>query len=486
MEKNIEKEILNILAKQKRKEKLSKEEIEKTVMGYTKNVIDEKYMEEYIRHIYNFGMSEEELFYLTEVMAFSGEVFKGLDDLYIDKHSTGGVGDKVTLILMPLLATLGFKCAKMSGRSLGLTGGTADKLESIKDINIDLSKVKFLENAEEIGICLMTQTEKIAPADKKIYDLRDRKKLTDSIPLIASSIMSKKIALGCKNLILDVTCGSGAFMKNEKDAEELGKLMQKIGENFGMRVLIVISNMDKPLGKTVGNRLEVLEALEVLSGRKSEVRDLCVDFAYLFVEKYREFFKKKYEETKKEEYLKISKLKKADIEEVLDNNKAKDRFFKMLKKQGVKEDEIKKLEEEYLEYNIKDAEEINIYSEKSGYIEKISAIGAAKCAFESGSGKLNIEDKIDPLAGIRYLKFENEKIKKDEIIGKIYLSKERYLKLSENKVKKDTYLNKLKKMFLESVKILDIESENKDEENDENKEKLEEKTIEKNEILKWF
>lgn len=479
---NVDKEILNILAKQKRKEKLSKEEIEKIVMGYTKNELDEKYMEEYIRHIYNFGMSEEELFYLTEVMAFSGEVFEGLDDLYIDKHSTGGVGDKVTLILMPLLASIGFKCAKMSGRSLGLTGGTADKLESIKDINIDLSKVKFLENAEEIGICLMTQTEKIAPADKKIYDLRDRKKLTDSIPLIASSIMSKKIALGCKNLILDVTCGSGAFMKNEKDAEELGKLMQKIGENFGMRVLIVISNMDKPLGKTVGNRLEVLEALEVLSGRKGEVRDLCVDFAYLFVKKYREFFKKKYEKTKIEEYLKISRLKRTDIEEVLDNNKAKNKFFKMLKKQGVKDDELEKLEEEYLKYNIKEAEEINIYSDKSGYIEKIFAVDAAKCAFESGSGKLNVEDKIDPLAGIRYLKLENDKIENGEIIGKIYLSKERYLKLSENKVKMDIYLNKLKKMFLESVKISNIENKILKEEKQEKNEKIKEK----NEILKWF
>lgn len=474
MEKEIFK-IEEILSKQKSGKKLAKREIEKIIIGYTNEIIPEKYVEEYIRYIYENGMSKEELFDLTDIMTNSGEVFEEFDDTYIDKHSTGGVGDKVTLVLIPLLSSLGFKCAKMSGRSLGLTGGTADKLESIKDIDIDLSKEKFLANVEEIGLSLMTQTVSVAPADKKIYDLRDRKNLTDSIYLIASSIMSKKIALGCKNLILDVTCGKGAFMKNKEDAVKLGKLMKEIGENFNMRILICVTDMNQPLGHTIGNRLEVLEALRVLSGEEGIVFNLCVDLVNIYILKFKKYFKQRYEETKDIKYLNLAKITRTDIEEKLKNGEAKKKFLEMLKIQNVSEEEILKLEKESLEYKMEDAEEIDVYIEKEGKIFEISAIDAAKASFKAGSGRINEEDKIDMLSGLRYLKLSNEKITLDKPFAKIYMSKEKYAKLNKEDIEELKQLVK---------KTISLKEETKDKKDQQEYKNLE--NIVSEEILDWF
>lgn len=437
-----------IFAKIKNKESFSETEIKDFVDGYTKGKISDEEAEKIIRYIYINGMSEKEIFYLTKAMAKSGEIFSWKDSLLIDKHSTGGVGDKLTLILMPILAEIGFKSAKMSGRSLGLTGGTADKLESIKGMNIDLTKQEFKENVNKNGIAIMTQTKKIAPADKKIYALRDKKGLTDSIPLIASSIMSKKIALGCKNLILDVTFGSGAFMKDTKNARKLAKLMVKIGEKFNIKTLAAITNMEEPLGHTIGNRLEVLEAFNVLNGEKGRIRDLAVDISYLFIQKYKE-------ELIKEGNRHIANITKQDIENIIDSKRALKKFENMLKMQGVYADEILKLNKEKDGYNINgNIKKINIYANEDFEILKIDAHIAAKCSFMCGSGKNKEDEKIEYNAGIIYEKLSGEKINKGDLLGKVYISK--------NKLeKKEVNITEIEELFRKSIIKKENNLENK-------------------------
>lgn len=437
-----------ILKKIKNKEHFSESEIKYFVNGYTKGEITEEDAEKVIRYIYINGMSEKEIFYLTKEMAKSGEIFSWEDSLLIDKHSTGGVGDKLTLVLMPILSEIGFKCAKMSGRSLGLTGGTADKLESIKGMNIDLTKEEFKENVNKNKIAIMTQTKKIAPADKKIYALRDKKGLTDSIPLIASSIMSKKIALGCKNLILDVTFGSGAFMKDTKSAIKLAKLMVKIGEKFNIKTLAAITNMEEPLGHTIGNRLEVLEAMNVLNGEKGRVRDLAVDISYLFIQKYKK-------ELIKEGNEHIGNIQKEDIEKIIDSKRALRKFENMLKMQGVSSDEIIKLDKEKDEYNINEnIKKINIYAEEDFEILKIDAHTASKCSFMCGSGKNKADEEIEYNAGIIYEKLSGEKINRGNLLGKVYISRN---KLEKNEIS----IKEIEELFRKSIIKKENNLENK-------------------------
>ena len=238
--------ILDIIAKKRDKKELSKEEIEYFIENYTNGNIADYQAAALVMAIYLNGMTKEETTYLTIAMANSGDVLD-LSELgtVIDKHSTGGVGDKITLILMPIMAAMGVAVAKMSGRGLGFTGGTADKLEAIPGYRTNITEEEFRKNVKEIGISLITQTANLAPADKKLYELRDTISCTDSIPLIASSIMSKKIAAGANKVVLDVTCGSGAFMKNKEEAEKLSKVMKQIGELAGKETICIITNMDE-------------------------------------------------------------------------------------------------------------------------------------------------------------------------------------------------------------------------------------------------
>ena len=251
--------------------KLSKEQIEYFVNNYTNGNITDYQAAALVMAIYINGMDEEEITNLTLAMANSGDILD-LSELgiVVDKHSTGGIGDKVTLILAPIIASLGIPVAKMSGRGLGYTGGTADKLEAIPGYNVVLDEKQFIENVKEIGISLITQTANLAPADKKIYALRDSINCVESIPLIASSIMSKKIASGANKIVLDVTCGSGAFMKTKENAKKLAETMEKMGKLAERETVAVITNMDQPLGKYVGNTLEVIEAIEALNGHWQE------------------------------------------------------------------------------------------------------------------------------------------------------------------------------------------------------------------------
>jgi pyrimidine-nucleoside phosphorylase len=264
--------ILDIIQKKRDREVLTAEEIRYFVDGYTNGHIPDYQMSALLMAIFLNGMDRQELKELTKAMTESGDKvdLSMFGELSVDKHSTGGVGDKTTLIVAPLVAALGGKVAKMSGRGLGHTGGTVDKLESIPGFQTTLTRDAFIDQVSRIGIAVIGQSGRIAPADKKIYALRDVTATIDSIPLIASSIMSKKLAAGSKNIVLDVKFGSGAFMKSFDSARQLAETMVEIGQSAGRRVMAMMTNMDDPLGKAVGNALEVLEAVDVLSGGGSD------------------------------------------------------------------------------------------------------------------------------------------------------------------------------------------------------------------------
>ena len=264
--------IIEIIAKKRDGKELNKEEIDYFIQGYTKGEITDYQASALVMAIYIQGMTDQEITDLTMAMAHSGEILdlSSLGEHVVDKHSTGGVGDKVTLILMPIIASLGIPVAKMSGRGLGFTGGTIDKLESIPGYSTNVNIKQFMENVQTIGISLIGQTMNLAPADKKIYALRDTIACTESIPLIASSIMSKKIAAGADKIVLDVTCGSGAFMQNQEEAKKLANRMNRIGTLAGKETICIITNMDQPLGYAIGNQLEIIEVIECLKGNMPE------------------------------------------------------------------------------------------------------------------------------------------------------------------------------------------------------------------------
>jgi len=264
-------DMINIIQKKKKKLFLTKEEIDFVVKGYTMGVIPDYQVSALLMAICFNGMNEEEIFNLTIAMAESGDMLDldNISDIIVDKHSTGGVGDKTTLIITPIVAALGGHVVKMSGRGLGHTGGTIDKLESIAGFSTNISEAQMFEQVKKIGAVIVGQTANLTPADKKLYALRDVTATVDSIPLIASSIMSKKIASGAKRIVLDVKVGSGAFMKDFESATLLAEEMVKIGKNANRKVVALITNMDVPLGNNIGNSLEVMEAIEVLSGKRT-------------------------------------------------------------------------------------------------------------------------------------------------------------------------------------------------------------------------
>ena len=279
--------IIDIITKKKNKEELSYDEINYAITNYLNGEVKDYQMSSLLMAIVLNGMTDEETFNLTKIMIESGDVIdlSSINGTVVDKHSTGGVGDKTTLILAPLLATLGLKVAKMSGRGLGHTGGTIDKLESIEGFKVKLDEKEFIKQVNDIGLSIISQTANLVPADKKLYALRDVTGTTESIPLIASSIMSKKIASGASHIILDVKVGNGALMKNIKDATELANEMIKIGKRYNRKVICVLTNMEEPLGNTIGNAIEVKEAIETLKGNGPEdLNNLVITLASLLIE----------------------------------------------------------------------------------------------------------------------------------------------------------------------------------------------------------
>ena len=391
-------EIIDIIDKKKYKQELTKEEIEFAVNSYTNGDIPDYQMSSLLMAILLNGMTNKEVFYLTDVMMHSGDILdlSRFNGLVVDKHSTGGIGDKTTIILGPVLASLGCKLAKISGRGLGITGGTADKLESIKGYDISLSKEEFLKQVEDIGISLSYNIGNLAPADKKIYALRDVTGTVDSIPLIASSIMSKKIASGADAIVLDVKVGKGAFMKDVESARELATLMIEIGKYFNKKVKAVLTNMDIPLGHNIGNRIEVQECVDVLSGGGDEnLKEVTISLASNL----------------------LNMVTKKSVEECrllvidsLNNGSALNKFKELVKAQGGDYDSI-------FENNSKT---YTLSALKSGYITDINSELVGKASMQIKVGRETKEDQIDYESGITILKGINDQITIGDDLAIIY------------------------------------------------------------------
>lgn len=383
--------------------KLSKEQIEYFVNNYTNGNITDYQAAALVMAIYINGMDEEEITNLTLAMANSGDILD-LSELgiVVDKHSTGGIGDKVTLILAPIIASLGIPVAKMSGRGLGYTGGTADKLEAIPGYNVVLDEKQFIENVKEIGISLITQTANLAPADKKIYALRDSINCVESIPLIASSIMSKKIASGANKIVLDVTCGSGAFMKTKENAKKLAETMEKIGKLAGRETVAVITNMDQPLGKYVGNTLEVIEAIEALNGHwQEDVKEVVLLLGANMIKL-----------AGKGDDLEENKVK---MLEQIENGEALSKFKELVVKQG---GDVSYIED--LEKFPKAKYKLPVIATKSGIVNKLNAEEVGKIAMKLGAGRLRKEDEIIKEVGIELNKKVGNNVEIGDILAYIH------------------------------------------------------------------
>ena len=419
--------ILEIANKKVNKEELSKEEIDFFVKNYTNGSINDDEAEKVIRAIYNNGMTKEEITNLTLSMAHSGDVLD-LSEFgnVVDKHSTGGVGDKITLILIPIVASLGVPVAKMSGRGLGFTGGTADKIEAIPGYRTDLSEEEFRKNVKEIGISLITQTGNLAPADKKIYALRDIIGCTDNIPLIASSIMSKKIAAGANKIVLDVTCGSGAFMKTKEDAIELSKVMKDIGKLANKETVCIITNMDEPLGKTVGNTLEVIETIEALKGNMEEdVKEVVLELGSYILK-----LAGKGDDIEHNKEMIIDSIK---------SGKAIHKFEELVQNQG---GDISYIEDTTKFEKAKYSKEIKLNEE--GYISKINAEKIGRIACMLGAGRTKKDDIIDMTAGIIFNKKVGDYINREEVVATIYSNSNDRMEEAESLIKNTIQINKEK------------------------------------------
>jgi pyrimidine-nucleoside phosphorylase len=395
--------ILEIIAKKRDKKVLSKEEIDFFVKNYTNGNITDYQAAALIMAIYINGMNYEETTSFTLAMAHSGEVLD-LSELgmVVDKHSTGGIGDKITLILMPIIASLGIPSAKMSGRGLGFTGGTVDKLESIPGYNTNIDISEFINNVKNIGISLMGQTLNLAPADKKIYALRDTISCVESIPLIASSIMSKKIAAGAEKIVLEVTVGSGAFMKNIEDATKLSETMIGIGNLADKETICILTNMNQPIGYSIGNSLEVIEAVEALNGNmQDDVKDIILSLGSYMMK-----LAGKGDD--------IEQNKKMIMENI-NNKKALNKFKELIKNQGGDvsyiEDTSKFEKAKYI---------IPIKSEKIGYIKSMDNEKIGYISSSLGAGRLKKEDKINDKVGIIINKKIGDKVNVGDVLGFIH------------------------------------------------------------------
>ena len=376
--------ILDIIDKKEKNQKLTKEELEYAVNGFLSGEIKDYQMSAFLTEIDLLGLSDEETLNLTDIMLKSGETLNlGIDT--VDKHSTGGVGDKTTIILAPLVASLGVSVAKMSGRGLGHTGGTIDKLESIPGFKTSMTLEQFKNQVKKIQIALVGQMGNLVPADKKIYALRDVTGTVDSIPLIASSVMSKKLASGSNKIVIDLKVGTGALVDNLEDAKTLGNLMIKIGKHYHKDTACLLTDMYEPLGLAVGNSLEVIESINTLKGKgPKDVTELVLDLAALMVSM---------EKGISEEEAKAKAL------ENLQNGKAYHKFLEWIIAQGGNIEGLKTAQ------NTK-----TITSSKSGYISKIDALAIGKLARKLGAGRLKEGDEIDFEVGFVLNKKVGDKI----------------------------------------------------------------------------
>ncbi len=396
--------MIDIIEKKRDGHANTESEIKFAIDGYVKHVIPDYQISSWLMAIYFQGMTDEESALLTKAMLYSGDVIdlSGIAGVKVDKHSTGGVGDKTTLILAPLVASAGAKVAKLSGRGLGHTGGTLDKLESIDGVSISLSEEQFIRQVNEINIAVAGQTQDLVPADKLMYALRDVTGSVPSIPLIASSIMSKKLASGADVICLDVKIGDGAFMKTIEDARILSRLMVSIGASFGKKVVAFISDMDQPLGKAIGNRLEVKEAIETLAGNgPADLTELCVTIGGRML------------------YL-AGKAKTPELgvklaKSMIKSGQATAKFNEFIKTQGGKPID--------LDHFVTVKEVVPFFATQSGYVKTIKAMNIGLISMMLGGGRATKEDTIDPMVGVVLAKKIGDKVKKGEPLLTLYRNK---------------------------------------------------------------
>lgn len=418
---------VEIIIKKRNGNNLSPDEIRYFIEGYLFGEIPDYQMSAFLMSVYFNGMNSEETVALTRIMLHSGEVLdlNYIPGFKVDKHSTGGVGDKTSLVIAPIAAAAGVKVPMISGRGLGHTGGTLDKLESIPGFRTNLSKDEFLNQLEKIGVCLIGQTSEIAPADKKIYALRDVTGTVESIPLICASIMSKKLAEGIDGLVLDVKTGNGAFMKSLSDSETLAITLKNIAESFGVKTIAYITNMNQPLGYYVGNWLEVVESVKILRDEiHNQLTELCHLLAGTMI-----YLGKKVETI--EDGIELSK-------EIIRNGSAFKKFLEIVENQNGDISYIENLKK-YPEPKFK----FLVKSDKSGIISQINTFGVGMIGIELGAGRLKYTDVIDPKAGFIFYKKIGDEVKAGDVIAEIHTDIN----------KEDYFVDKLKNCFEISEKI---------------------------------
>ena len=388
---------VDLIQKKRDGQELTSSEIEWLVEGYVSGIVPDYQMSAFAMAVYFKGMTTREISDLTMKMVKTGQEFdlSAIDGVKVDKHSTGGVGDKVTLILAPLVASFGVPVAKMSGRGLGHTGGTIDKLESIKGYQVERSQEDFIRQVQDIGVSVIGQSDQLVKADKLLYALRDVTATVDTIPLIASSVMSKKIAAGADAILLDVTVGEGAFMKTVDEARELAQTMVDLGKEVGRKTVAVITDMSQPLGRAIGNRLEILEAIEILQGKgREDISHFICELAQIM--------------------LGLADVEKTieEIRQHLENGQALAKFEEMVTAQGGD------LEDLYRP--VKVAHVVEIPAQETGVISALPAMEFGLYAMRLGAGRAVKTDDLDYETGIVFEKKVGDSVQKGEIVAKVY------------------------------------------------------------------
>ena len=408
--------VVDIIDKKKKNNELTKAEIEFLLEGYLSGKVPDYQMSSFLMSVYFNNMTKDELTNFTLTMRDSGDTifFDDLDHYLVDKHSTGGVGDKVTVVLGPILSAVGMATTKLSGKGLGHTGGTIDKFESIRNFKFSTTKEELVEVASKTGVGLMGYSDNIVPLDKKIYALRDVTATVDSIPLIASSIMSKKLAIQSDLIILDVKVGDGAFMKTIEDARELSRRMVEIGNSVGRKTIAVLTNMEEPLGYNIGNANEIIEGIEALKGNwSSDLKEVVYEIVYLALKHKGEV--ETFEEASEK------------IDEVINNGRALELLKQFIELSGGDGEVVNNYELLPTPKSV-----LEVFAQEDGYVTKIKAEEVGKDAMVIGAGLATKEDEVDHAVGIELKKKVGDKVEKGDLIAEIYYNDDKNVESSKN------------------------------------------------------
>ena len=407
--------VVDIIDKKKKNNELTKAEIEFLLDGYLSGKVPDYQMSSFLMSVYFNNMTKDELTNFTLTMRDSGDTifFDDLDHYLVDKHSTGGVGDKVTVVLGPILSAVGMATTKLSGKGLGHTGGTIDKFESIRNFKFSTTKEELVEVASKTGVGLMGYSDNIVPLDKKIYALRDVTATVDSIPLIASSIMSKKLAIQSDLIILDVKVGDGAFMKTIEDARELSRRMVEIGNSVGRKTIAVLTNMEEPLGYNIGNANEIIEGIEALKGNWSnDLKEVVYEIVYLALKHKGEV--ETFEEASEK------------IDQVINNGRALELLKQFIELSGGDGEVVNNYELLPTPKSV-----LEVLAQEDGYVTKIKAEEVGKAAMVIGAGRATKEDEVDHAVGIELKKKVGDKVEKGDLIAEIYYNDDKNIESSK-------------------------------------------------------